>query len=491
MAANRISEYMYILIKTAKLTFILMLIIFASISLFNMNMYQYQALLAYYWSILYAGLFKKGLMMHDDVFACAIYTKSIIQENLFISVIMGLLGLPLFLYLYMPYKKYKYLRGAKFTNRFKLKFKRGKLNCGLCKIPENQECRHFFIVGKPGTGKTVFMLEVLNQLTRHQAKCMIYDFKGDYISRFYDEGTDMIFNPIDERSVYWNFFDDIETELDIETIASILIPQNRKEIWNDAAREVLTGIIYYLWEQNRRTISDLWQCLIAENATIASILQKTERGKRGYKYIQEVDSKQTIGVIATLTQFTKCFEIIRKPKGQPFTIKDWVNKGTGNLYVSNYSNSQAILKPVLTLFIDMLTKKLLDVQASKQKTYILLDELGTLNRLEGVKRLLTLGRSYKCACFLGIQDIAQIDNVYGSDNRKTMLNSCGNWLIFGVSDYDTAKVCSNRIGEIEYYEIEKSYQIGKKGGSASRRKKREFLVLPSELQTMSDLFFIF
>jgi hypothetical protein len=53
MAANRISEYMYILVKTAKLTFILMLIIFASISLFNMNMYQYQALLALLFGLRY------------------------------------------------------------------------------------------------------------------------------------------------------------------------------------------------------------------------------------------------------------------------------------------------------------------------------------------------------------------------------------------------------------------------------------------------------
>jgi len=488
MNANQI---IYVINKTLAMMYLSMLITFMLLTFYmGIAFDHWQVLIKYYWSYLYTSLFNTGLLMDNYEVRIAIRTENLIFDSFFYAFIVGVVLLPLLAYLIWPKKKKKYIRGAKFTPRYKLKFNKG-LPCGKVRIPEGQEYRHFFIVGKPGTGKTVFMLQLLHSLIKNNAKSIIYDFKGDYISQFYNESTDMIFNPIDERSVYWNFFDDIETELDIETVTATLIPQNKKEIWNDAARDVLTGIIYYLWEQNQRTIADLWRCLIASNAEIANIMQQTERGKRGYKYIQEVDSKQTVGVIATLTQFTKCFEIIRKPRGKAFTLKNWLTTGKGNLYVSNYSNSQAILKPVLTLFIDMLSKKLLDVKASKQKTCILIDELGTLNRLDGVKRLLTLGRSYHCACFLGIQDVAQIDHVYGSDNRKTMLNSCGNWLIFGVSDFDTAQICSNRIGDTEYYEIERSWQIGKQGGSEAKRKKREPLVLPSELQSMRDLFFYF
>jgi hypothetical protein len=494
MIANQINEILYVFHRA----FMSMLIIMG-LSLIVLSFCfvpctdQWITLLNYYWATVYTSLFNQGLMMTDHQVLYALYTQNKLLDILRYSFVIGLLSIPLLIYVFFPYKKKKYIRGAKFNSSIKLRFSRGKgfLKCGKYRIPEKAESRHFFIVGKPGTGKTVFMLQLLDSIAKHQSKCMVYDFKGDYISHFYNSSQDLIFNPVDKRSVYWNFFDDIETTLDIETITSILIPQNKKEIWNDAARDVLTGIIYYLWEQNRRTISDLWECLTCTNQEIANILQQTEHGKRGYKYIQEVDSKQTVGVIATLTQFTKCFELIRKPQGEPFTIKEWLKSKKGCLFVGNYSNSQAILRPVLTLFIDLLSKKLLDVTSANQKTYVLVDELGTLNRLEGVKRLLTLGRSYECSCFLGIQDVAQLDSIYGSDTRKTILNSCGNWLIFGVSDYDTAKVCSNRIGETESYEIEKSYQTGKKGGSAARRKKREPLVLPSQLQTMTDLSFYF
>ena len=494
MMVNQINEILNVLHRTFIMMLLLILLSFIVLSIVYMNQsVQWFALFNYYWSSTYASLFDHALKMSDSNILYAKHIQSYLIGNIRYSLIIGFISVPVFIYFFMPYKKFKYIRGAKFSSSMKLRFCRGKgfLNCGKFKIPEKHETRHFFIVGKPGTGKTVFMLQLLDSIAKHQAKCMVYDFKGDYISHFYNSSQDLIFNPVDKRSVYWNFFDDIETTLDIETITSILIPQNKKEIWNDAARDVLTGIIYYLWEQNRRTISDLWECLTCSNQEIANILQQTEHGKRGYKYIQEVDSKQTVGVIATLTQFTKCFELIRKPQGEPFTIKEWLKSKKGSLFVGNYSNSQAILRPILTLFIDLLSKKLLDVTSANQKTYILIDELGTLNRLDGVKRLLTLGRSYNCSCFLGIQDVAQIDDIYGPDNRKTMLNSCGNWLIFGVSDYDTALVCSNRIGETEFYEIEKSYQINKMGGNSARRKKREPLVLASQLQTLSDLSFYF
>jgi len=130
--------------------------------------------------------------------------------------------------------------------------------------------------------------------------------------------------------------------MDVETIASILIPQNKKEIWNDAARDVFTGIVYYLIENDMKTVDDLWDCLTSNNQEIADILKSNERGKRGFKYIQDVNSKQTVGVVATLTQFTKCFEILRDQTGKPFKLKNWITSGKGCLFVSNYSNSQAI-----------------------------------------------------------------------------------------------------------------------------------------------------
>lgn len=85
---------------------------------------------------------------------------------------------------------------------------------------------------------------------------LIYDFKGDYVSRFYEPKRDILFNPLDCRSAGWNLFSDIKTKLDINVMASSLIPPvyTGDTFWNDAARGVFSGILHYLWQHDRSNI---------------------------------------------------------------------------------------------------------------------------------------------------------------------------------------------------------------------------------------------
>jgi len=39
-------------------------------------------------------------------------------------------------------------------------------------------------IGRPGTGKTVFLSQVVERLAERKAKGVIYDFKGDYVLGF-------------------------------------------------------------------------------------------------------------------------------------------------------------------------------------------------------------------------------------------------------------------------------------------------------------------
>lgn len=150
----------------------------------------------------------------------------------------------------------QYVRGARLIEPRELKkeIKRDRedadIPLGPVKIPRSAEVKHFFIVGRPGVGKTVAMSQVIDRRKKRDSKGIIYDFKGDYTSRFYDPDRDILFNPLDARSKGWTLFNEVQNFMDIDAIAHSLIPPAYQSdpFWNDAGRDVFSGILHYLYQ---------------------------------------------------------------------------------------------------------------------------------------------------------------------------------------------------------------------------------------------------
>jgi hypothetical protein len=87
--------------------------------------------------------------------------------------------------------------------------------------------------------------------------------------------------------------------------------------------------------------------------------------------------------------------------------------------------------------------------------------------------------------------VGQIDKIYSKELRQAIVNVCGNSVLFSVADPDTAKFVSDKIGDTENLETEETYSMGpsefRDGVALARRRKKETLVLPSELKTLPDL----
>ena len=66
-------------------------------------------------------------------------------------------------------------------------------------MPMGITSRHTFIIGKPGTGKTQLIGRILDQILKNNFRIIIHDFKGDFISSYFDPEQHYIFNPLDKR----------------------------------------------------------------------------------------------------------------------------------------------------------------------------------------------------------------------------------------------------------------------------------------------------
>ena len=390
----------------------------------------------------------------------------------------------------------RHLNGAGLVraDQFARQIGKGDLPFGSFLLPVKEETKHCLTIGRPGTGKTVFLSQVVERLIERKAKGIIYDFKGDYLSRFYDPERDIIFNPLDARCTGWNLFNDIRTKLDINVIASSLIPPvyTGDTFWNDAARGVFSGILHYLWQQNLKTNSAIWKGVTAPGDTIHEWLQRTPEGQTGFRFIEDASSKQALSVFATMMQYTSAFEYMSQEEST-FSVTEWLsNKEPGFIFVTNQSDLKDTLKPILSLFIDFLGKKLLSLPDDLQRrVFFLMDEFGTLQRLSSIKELLITSRSKGGSCWIGIQDIGQLNKLYTQDVADTIVNACGSSVMFAVSDPRTAKYLIDKVGDTEILETEETHSMGvadyRDGVSLTQRRKRERLILDADLMNLPDL----
>lgn len=371
---------------------------------------------------------------------------------------------------------------------------------GKVPVPRSAECRHFFVVGRSGTGKTRLIYSLIDKIRKQKAKALIYDFKGDYVSCFYDPEKDFIFNPLDTRTLHWSLFSEIETHADVDAVASSLIPLTTKEdkFWIDGARDIFASIIHYLKRMNLETNQAIWDHVSLSEGEMLSLMQAAvnqgiEAAKRALGYLQGHDkgSKVASDVLSTMRQYTNCFYYTRHLASN-FSIKSFIESEESSfLFLVGYPKLRDTLKPLLSLFIDTTIRHVLSLHENyNRRIYLVIDEFVTLQKLSSILQGLEQGRSKGLSLIIALQDFNQLERVY-RESAFSILNNCSTIVCFAVNDPRSAEVMSKTFGETEILETDESLSMGpedlRDGLSLQRRRKVEKLILPSQIATLQDL----
>jgi len=379
--------------------------------------------------------------------------------------------------------------------------KLGRLPFGPVLLPKQNEVLHSLVVGAIGMGKTVLLSGVLAKLIELEEPVICHDFKGDFTSRFFNPERDVLFNPCDARGVSWNLFDEIDcssidaAKLEVENICSILIPEpsdRTDPIWTMAPRDVLRGVLLGLIEKGRTTNADIYQIIGSSNQEIKTFLESTKLGKPGAAHIEATNkSNFTQSVLSILRAHTNFFQYM-DDQGERFSIDQWLKERKGNIFLLNSPVTKEALKPILTLFLDLLVRRLLSLPESRERRiHFLLDELGQLKKSGSLQDLITLGRSKGAAVFLGIQDFGQLDQIYGRNGRISIVNSVGNSAVFGLNDPDTARYLADKLGKKEVLEVSDSVSMGvsdiRDGKTLNHQHRELYLYRPEELLRLAPL----
>ncbi len=374
---------------------------------------------------------------------------------------------------------------------------KGDIPMGRLFLPHEFEVYHTLVLASIGWGKSTWLFQALAAKIG-KSKMIVYDKDGELVEAFYNsEAGDLIFNPFDSRCVGWNIFNEINTPMDIEAIAASLIPYSKsggqQEFFLPAAKDLFIAGLHYLWQTGRRTNTDVWHFFSSPVKEIRNSLEGIKGAERGFAMIEDASSKQALGVKATLLQYIGAFEYMTAMTGT-FSLAAWLMDGKPNkLFLTNYEDTKDTLKPILSLFVDRLGKKMLSALPDRQRrVFFFLDELGSLQRLPILKDLVTQGRKRGVAVIAGIQDIAQLDSIYGREMRQTLLNSLSTVIAGRCVDGPTAEyIAHDRIGKQEVREphVNQSWGLGQNrdGGSTGETTREKYAVLPAEIMQLKNM----
>ncbi len=352
-----------------------------------------------------------------------------------------------------------------------------RLSIGGVKLPAYLEDLGIFTIGSPGSGKSQAIARLLSELKqRPDFRVVVFDRNGEMTENCYDERRDLIFNPVDARSLLWSH----KTEqARPETIAAGLIPDFSKEpFFNDAARNLLSDL-YERCDNN----AEIWGTL---TTLTTEELKNFVAGGLSQRYF--ISEKTGGSVLSSLINYVRFYKEL-PDEGEKFSFVEWARDGDSrSLFLPLFEEDSELFKPLYSMVFELILKGLLSNEGRQIKTAIVIDELGALNKLNSLARLLSESRKFGGCPILGTQAGAQVKKVYGDEDFDILLQTTKTKLILNCPDPTTALIGAELIGKVERRELNTTYS-GMFGLNRSRSEsiRETYAVMPSEIQALPKL----
>jgi hypothetical protein len=247
----------------------------------------------------------------------------------------------------------------------------------MIRIPERSEAQHMQIIGDTGAGKTMIMLQLLRQIKHRGDSAIVYDPAREFVKRFYEpKNGDVILNPLDKRCPYWGPAEELRRRSEAKALAVSLFqpPQDRKgEFFIESPQKIFAFLMAYgpTPEELVKWMSDP---------------QEIDRRLKGTEHAHLIDPKaehQRAGVLGSLGLVADSLRLLPK-KGDgngEWSATEWAETRQGWIFITSLPAEREALRPLQSLWIDLLVLRLLNEPLEGQKrAWFVIDELASLQK---------------------------------------------------------------------------------------------------------------
>ena len=353
----------------------------------------------------------------------------------------------------------------------------------VLRIPRANEAQHIEIIGDTGSGKTTLIMQMLQQIKDRGDSAIIYDPACEFVRRFYNPGQDVILNPLDKRCPYWGPAEELRRKAEAKAIAASLYqPTSDKkgEFFTETPQKIFAHLLTFgptpqqlvEWMSNPEEIDQR-----VENTEVASILAPGAQQQRA-------------GVLASLGLIADSLRLLptkAQAGNKTWSATRWAEKRHGWIFITSKPAEREALRPLQSLWIDLLVLRLLNTPEPDQKAvWFVLDELASLQRLPQLHTAITENRKSKNPLILGFQGKAQLEVIYGH-MAEVMLSQPATKIFLKTTEPKAAEWVSKAIGNVEIERMKETHAHGlREGKSFTLDRQTEPLVMDSEISGLAD-----
>ena len=356
--------------------------------------------------------------------------------------------------------------------------------------PDGAETRHTIVSGTTGSGKTVLIADLVEQIRARGERCVLYDKMGSYTETFFDADRDVLLNPLDARAPRWSPFLEARSARDFDTMAAALIPRQKDAadpFWITAARQLFSHGAAGLWQRgesrNRVLVGHL---LKTELGALAEAME----GTVAQSIVDPENPKTALSVRAMLTANIGAMDLL-PDEGEPFSIREWIEgDGGGFLFLTSRGDQHASLRGLISTWLEIAVNALLSLpRQDARRIWVILDELPTLHQLPSLRPGLAESRQFGGCFVLGVQVFSALRDLYGRDGAETISGLCGTRVVLAAPDRDTSEWSAESLGRVEVETLSEgvSYDTARDGVTLSARRDLRSLVLPAEVARLENL----
>ena len=378
-----------------------------------------------------------------------------------------------------------------------LKSKKLASDFKVAEVPlvKDTEVQHILLSGTTGTGKSVCMQELMDQVRAKGQRAIVYDIDGAFIPLYYRPDRDVILNPLDERSPVWNIWQECEDAADFDAVAYSLMPLHlagTDPFWIHAAHTIFSCAALKLHAECQTKTHCLLDPMFCEDLGSLSTLL---RGTPAEALVSQKNEKTALSIKATLSTHCKSLLYLRDDRSGPFfSIRRWIeaDEGDGWLFIASNAQKMDALKPLISVWLDVAAKSILTLTPSQNRhLWFFMDELPSLHRLPSFMNALSRGRKYG-ACFVSaIQDVHQLHAIYGRNDAESLTALFNTKIFYRTQEPDSAAWMTRVMGNLELIEKKEGFSYGahemRDGVSIHQERRREPVVRESEFLALEDL----
>lgn len=363
------------------------------------------------------------------------------------------------------------------------KIKTGEISiCGTTqeKLILNKDLfsKHFMLLGATGSGKSNFMYHLIRQTKSAMTDkdvMIVFDTKGDYYRRFYDDKNDVVIassKEFEKVATVWNIFKEIvadgydfdELESNINEIswsifADAIEGNKSQPFFPNAARGLFAAMLSYivrigkLDQEFKKKYFNNKEFKVFLDKIQANTLNKLLKNEKDLQsvlnYIGDGSSQQALGVFAELQSVVRNIFTGSFAKDGRFSVREFIrNKGKKALFIEYDLSKGHTLTPIYRLLIDLALKEALGrTEDEEGSVYVFCDEFKLLPHLTHIEDAVNFGRGLGVKVCIGLQSIEQLYEGYGEYRGRNIATGFSSLFAFKMNDSVSREYVVGRYGK--------------------------------------------